>query len=367
MEKYSFVEPCDTQKLSYAITKALGKWIGSVSSDLGGTTVIFHDRQLSGDEQKVLSELVKQNPASEQLKEQWAKPLPALRCKRRAALYFFECTETEIVLEPGLVMRVATESEKSRWGDKRCYNHVLEYVFDYEHEDKNLMNLVILALLLFKPGKIRMEWKASGIINDEVDTSPMVFPDSLPFEYDAKYVLDSEEVGRFVDFWKELRATEIPRPVLLASRKLVQSNSSKDFEERIVYCITALECLVIGGKDESSKRWNLSDRVVLLVAGSPTWEKEIKRQLDLAYDIRNDIVHDGEPSAEHRGQLRFFPHMFCDSLEDHIRRTIRAYLLLIRNGFCKDKKELIDRLSVRILPPDIQQELKQRLKQIRRI
>jgi hypothetical protein len=329
--------------------------------------VIFHGRQLSGDEQKVLSELVKQNPASEQLKERWAKPLPTLRCKERVALYFFDCRKPVIDLGRGLVIRTATESEKSRWGDERYYSHVLEYAFDYEHEDKNLMSLVVLALLLFKSGKIRMEWKASGIMNDEVDTSPMVSSGSLPFGDNMKYVLDWGEVDSFVNFWKELRAAEIPRPVLLAGRKLAQSNSSSDFEDRIVYCITSLECLVIGGKDEPSKKGNLSDRIVLLTAGSPDWEKEITRQVDLAYDIRNDIVHDGEPSAEHMGQLRSFPHMFCDFMEDHIRMTIRAYLLLIKSGFCKDKKELIERLSARILPPETHQELGERLKQIRRI
>jgi hypothetical protein len=49
--------------------------------------------------------------------------------------------------------------------------------------------------------------------------------------------------------------------------------------------------------------------------------------------------------------------MFCDFLEDYIRRSIKAYMLLVQKGFCRDKNDFINKLLARALDSELNELL----------
>jgi hypothetical protein len=349
MTEYDYVETCDSQRLSNAITKAFGKWSGSVSEGLQGTQIII-DRQLTSDEKSTLDKLVKQNLATEEEKKSLAADVEnwKIRFRHFAILYWFECLVPTIDLDPpNLMIRAATEYEISMWGNG-SYNHVIEYVHEEKHEDPALMDLVVLALLLFKTGKIKVRGAGWVMVGQEVDHTKMRSPKQLTPGYDL-YTLEPTEVNQFKSFWKQVRASATPLQILIAGRRLIATMERRNLQDKLLDLMIAFECVVCTSKDYKKKNRPIQERISALLAGTPQWVKQIKQELDFGYKLRNDIVHEGEFSGgtikKLNQDLGVSVENLCMFLEDILRDTLKSWLMLIASGYCSTKFDLIAKLT----------------------
>ena len=185
------------------------------------------------------------------------------------------------------------------------------------------------------------------MVGREVDHTKMRSPKQLMPGYNL-YTLEPTEVDQFKSFWKQVNASTMPSQILIAGRRLIATMERRNLQDKLLDLMAVFECVVCTSKDEQ-KNQPIQERISKLLAGTPSWVKLIKQEIDFGYKLRNDIVHEGEFSADRTKQLNLdlgisVEHL-CMYLENILRDTLKSWLMLIASGYCGTKSDLIAKLT----------------------
>lgn len=154
------------------------------------------------------------------------------------------------------------------------------------------------------------------------------------------YVLDVGETGAFLNFWATMTSAGWPRNLTASARRLIRAQrrrgSDRD-KDRLIDLIIGLEALVLN-KDEHRKQQKMSSRFSKLIGGSQ--QQQIENDLRLAYDLRNDAVHDGYFDPNDVARIPRYPTpipTFIMHTEEYLRKGMNNYVGLNNKGQSKNQ------------------------------
>jgi hypothetical protein len=165
----------------------------------------------------------------------------------------------------------------------------------------------------------------------------------------CSYTLDWNEVDDFVRFWSSLVSFPWPPNLMASVRRLIAAQNRYGdhyYEDVLMDLVISLEAIVLR-KNEHPKGRPLSERTGKLTRLISNQLSFAVAQLALAYDLRNDIVHDGsfDPSNMTKlSQVGVFPRIEFLLLEvqRYVRIALREYIFLSNQGLTKE--QIISRL-----------------------
>jgi hypothetical protein len=287
---------------------------------------------------------------------------------RTTPLYHFLASANELNLSPTVRIRQITNTEKYMTGDVPNRPEQRGYGWGFEHgypnsffvvdwlrtsPDQNDETVRVSAsLLMFKADVIGMElpWFIQAEFRSWQATSRSVLPDIDPTDLEPlsaantgtrfPYVLNSGEEAQFTDFWRTTTSSRWEANLIAASRRLIRAQRRMGFEsdeDKIIDLVISFEALVLN-KNERGKQRNLASRFSNLVGGSQ--QQQIESDLLLAYDLRNDAVHDGLLDPTHLAQLPNHPlalTVFLANVENYLRKGMRNYVTFINSGESKNQ------------------------------
>lgn len=162
------------------------------------------------------------------------------------------------------------------------------------------------------------------IHNDEVDLGHCKYP---------RYFLYSNELKSFTTFWSNLTNRPWHANLGPASRRLIRMQGrfgTDSYEDRLIDSMIAFEALLLRKEDE--KGATIAHRSAGLLGG-PNWQ--VKRRLRLAYECRNDLVHDGQVAKEKFNRMRMLFERFVSQVEGDLRSSMLKYIELMNSGNSK--------------------------------
>jgi len=154
------------------------------------------------------------------------------------------------------------------------------------------------------------------------------------------YVLDAGEDKLFLNFWTAMTSADWPKNLTAAAQRLIRAQRRRGFdrdEDRLIDLIIAFEALVLN-KNEHGKQKQMSSRFSNLIGGRQ--KQQIKDDLSLAYDLRNDAVHDGYFDSKNVAQIPNYPMQiptFIMNVERYLREGMKNYVALNNKGQSKDQ------------------------------
>lgn len=198
----------------------------------------------------------------------------------------------------------------------------------WTEKSQNVVN-IILALQLLKPGVIfaptaffvGSKKKSYGVTNTHPVTG------ALP-EY---FFLRQKEIVEFVELWKKLKQLENEKPYLIFALKQFYE-PFYILEDQLVNYMMAFESLVFGRGKSLPKKYGRTPNpygraigiaISMLLGKSEEERTEIERDLAVAYELRNKIVHGHlKMSKNHEKRMR----KLFDKVEDYLRRSLRKFV-----------------------------------------
>jgi len=285
-------------------------------------------------------------------------------------LYFFHANTVELSLNPIIRIRQVTNMEKYAKGDnpsqpsQNGHGWGLEYGYDALFfvadwlNSKPVQNDEITrlcsSLLMFKSDLVRNE--LPSFVQADFGSSQVTQLSALPpinrrdLEYlsTAKsgagmwlsYVLDPGEDTQFMKFWATMASAHWPQNLTAAGRRLIRAQQRRGFhrdEDRLVDLMVAFEALVLN-KYEYGKQRNMASRFSNLIGGSH--RTQIEADLILAYDLRNDAVHDGYFDPNDVARIPRYPTpvpTFIMCIEQYLRKGMANYVTLNNQGQSKNQ------------------------------
>jgi len=223
---------------------------------------------------------------------------------------------------------------------------------EVREEAEHRIDLLLEALRLFKAGPIG----ASGSF--QYATSPLtgVAPVSgrlgplFGWHSVQPYVLETEELQAFLDFWARFEKARETKVISSALRRFQFAADRALPEDEVVDLMIAAESLFLSEtseRDRGEMRYRLAMRAGALV-GSEELEERLRiwRFMRGAYDARSIIVHGGTP--DERDLLGFDRQplglaAFADELEEVMRLALQRAVSMVADGqkFPPDWERLI--------------------------
>ena len=155
-----------------------------------------------------------------------------------------------------------------------------------------------------------------------------------------QYVLDPGESATFSQFWAVMTSANWPEYLRAAARRLIRAQGRRGFErdeDRLVDLVIGFEALVLK-KNEHRKQHKMATRFSNLIGGGQ--RTQIEADLNLAYDLRNDAVHDGYFDPNHIARIPRYPTpvpTFIMHIEQYLRKGMKNYVTLNNNGQSKNQ------------------------------
>jgi hypothetical protein len=160
------------------------------------------------------------------------------------------------------------------------------------------------------------------------------------------YLLGFQEQDPFLKFWTKMTSNVWTPNLMWAARRLLraQHRVGEEQDDKLIDLVIALEALVLS-KKERDKQKNLSSRAGRLQGLTGHLEKRAIDELFLAYDLRNDAVHDGLFSSANLSRVggSDFLQRYITYIERYVRVGMRNYLEMANQGLSKD--QIIQQLS----------------------
>jgi len=275
-------------------------------------------------------------------------------CLRTYRLHYFDA-EVSSTLDLGSQLRIrrVKKSEKESYGELWDEDHglgwgldgplsfVIDCVARNARDARETIKKLAVALLLFKhydrPLHDRLAWfrlRSGGGSLWQSDRLPLIRSEEMAH---------ADESTSFYGY--HLKVSDI-KSLLLAGSSLLLVQAREDetaLEDRLIDLMIACEALVIEDKEERKKRTKIACRVGKLQKEQiPHLEKRAAEELDLAYRLRNDLVHQGEFSSENLAEAAF-PDQFVMYIEQYLRVGMVNYIDLMNQG--KSKNQIIQYLD----------------------
>ncbi|MGA3110289.1 MAG: hypothetical protein ABSD99_12705 [Candidatus Bathyarchaeia archaeon] len=272
--------------------------------------------------------------------------------------YFYSDVLDELPFSRDLRIRRVKKQEKQSYGELTDADHgyglglggplsfAIECVAPTSDEARSTISKLAIALLLFKRDKIKNDqlpffrldfggsrtWDSADLPTlrtDELDHEQMKFPG---------FELRFDEIDNFKKSWDVCNGTWHPTLIVAGSRLLQtqQRVGETVFEDKLIDIMIACEALVLSG--ERDKGELIAHRLGKLQLGKSHYpEDRAMASLKLAYQLRNDIVHEGRLKKSHEDQLPTarFPD-FVAECEELLRAGMVAYVDLMNEGKSKD-------------------------------
>jgi len=142
------------------------------------------------------------------------------------------------------------------------------------------------------------------------------------------YRLAREESQPFLSFWLGYRKQQalLGQRLRIAHSRLEAGYDRRRTEDRVIDCVVGLEALLQPEDAKTELSYRVSLRGATLLSRTPQERETIFTAIRRAYDLRSAIVHGDDPEKV----IRKFtdgaePAGYLESLEDLLRRTIRAW------------------------------------------
>jgi len=199
---------------------------------------------------------------------------------------------------------------------------------------------VLLALRLFKPGRVGWSGAFECVVRSETELSPASgsFAPSFGWHAGDPYVLGAKDHEPFREFWLGLEKAHDHPTVVGALRRFTYAFDRTLPEDKIVDLLIAAESLFfndIGPSDRGEFRFRLSIRVALLIGETVEERRQIGKFMRHSYDARSGIVHGGDPGEENLRALdgsRVSASECASALEDVLRRALRLAIVRLAEG-----------------------------------
>jgi hypothetical protein len=291
-------------------------------------------------------------------------------CLRTYRLHYFDAeVSSTLDLSSQLRIRRVKKSEKESYGELWDEDHglgwgldgplsfVIDCVARNARDVRETINKLAVALLLFKhydrPLHDRLAWfrlRWGGGSLWQPDQLPLIRSEEMADADESTsfygYHLKVSDISSFQIFWNTCSKTSWHKSLLLAGSRLLLVQAREDetaLEDRLIDLMIACEALVIEDKKEEQKRTKIACRVGKLQKEQiPHLEKRASEELDLAYRLRNDLVHQGEFSSENLAEAAF-PDQFVMYIEQYLRVAMVNYIDLMNQG--KSKNQIIQYLD----------------------
>lgn len=131
-----------------------------------------------------------------------------------------------------------------------------------------------------------------------------------------------------------------PPNLMWAARRLLraQHRVGEEQDDKLIDLVIALEALLLN-KKERDKQNNLSSRAAKLQRLTGHFHKSATDELFLAYDLRNDAVHDGQFSSANLAKIggSDFLQRYITYLERYVRVSMRNYIKMLNQRLSKDQ------------------------------
>jgi hypothetical protein len=147
------------------------------------------------------------------------------------------------------------------------------------------------------------------------------------------YFLRANELKPFLVFWSNSTSGVWHANLVPASRRLIRMQSRRgtdSLEDRLIDSMIAFEALLL--KRDDDKGPTIAHRTAQLLGDS---NGQVKRKLKLAYECRNDLVHDGQVSKEKLTRIGTLFERFVSQIEGDLRCSMVKYIELMNNGCSK--------------------------------
>jgi hypothetical protein len=283
-------------------------------------------------------------------------------------LYFFHANTVELPLNPTVRIRQITNTEKYATGDNPAQPNqkgrgwglengyeTLFFVVDWlstKMPQNDEITRACSSLLMFKPDAFcnELPWfdqaDFGGAQYTHYTSLPSIDHNDVEQLKPAKsgmwlkYVLDVGEDTQFLKFWTLMMSADWPRNLTAAGRRLMRAQRRRGFdrdEDRLIDLIIGFEALVLN-KNERRKQERMSSRFANLIGGSK--RQQIEDDLGLAYDLRNDAVHDGYFDPQDLARIPAYPTpilTFIMHIEEYLRKGMIKYVNLNNSGQSKSQ------------------------------
>jgi len=132
------------------------------------------------------------------------------------------------------------------------------------------------------------------------------------------YTLTRTEVSEFKSFWSKFSKIDLEQPASLsvAIRRLNYAYERDELEDKLVDFMVAFEALFFKEGERGEFRHKLSVRVARFLEQEYDQRKQIAKKMSEFYDMRSAVVH---------GEKVNFSVEFVNTVEDHLRRSIRLF------------------------------------------
>jgi hypothetical protein len=257
--------------------------------------------------------------------------------------------------------------------DRLHYDYVLEVVYTHAKgipfntsQVQEDFNDIVTVLRLYKPGCVTIR-----LINSEPITwytkfrgyhiwnssrSTRVLPEV--------YKINKSDLRSVLRLWrnfKTFREATAKHPGNLAYFNLALKRfnfgiEENDLENKIIDFVIAFEVLCLTKSKE--KKDKLSKRVATLLAENEENFQKIKKFMRDAYEIRNDIVHEGRSKTVVLDGKTTDLGKFTLKLEEYLRRMLNA-LLTLSKRYTK-KEDVIAELDKSLLNHDKKKQIQRR-------
>jgi len=223
----------------------------------------------------------------------------------------------------------------------------------------------VAALRLFKVGIVhytRYDWHTKTIIGPPGGSiSP-----NMSYVENPSYVIRKHDVDTLTKFWLEVKQ-RLPKEVerdWIAERASFLTLAFQRYsdallrngvvERRIATGVMGLEALYLSGGAEASYKLRVRAAKVLGFLGYDS--AEVLENLKEGYGVRSAFVHGSLSKEDDRRNLA--------TLMAHVLEYLRASILVILLGGCKDKSDMIELADNALIHEDANNELKSRMEKI---
>jgi len=220
---------------------------------------------------------------------------------------------------------------------------------------KEELDRVTVCLLLFKPNEdsnnklASFETEYGGGGTTPNSTLPAISKTELDFGAASypRYSLKSTDFGEFKYFWTQSTANPWHQTFSSTGRRLLRLQArvgTDSDEDRLIDVMTAFEAMILDG--EHAKGATIARRISrLLQYPNATSEQYTKGRLEVAYRLRNDIIHDGQFSSANLNTIGNPAAMgrFLTEIEEYLRNAMVRYIVEMNN--CKSKADIISKFN----------------------
>jgi Apea-like HEPN len=254
-----------------------------------------------------------------------------------------------VMIEQPFAIRLAYSAPVVRGGGTP---EQVEATLQAQRDANDVVEEVVLALRLLKPGRIGLRGVVSLIQDDFGGVRPVSAGRSgftRPLRGDRYQLAENDETA-LAGLYRELHAGAANPIIKAATRRFGLAADRGLPEDEIVDLVIAAESLFLGEINPPSERGEmvhrLATRAALFAADGGENRRPILKFMRRAYSARSGVVHSGQlPHKDLRnlsGQ-RATPDAVADDLEELVRRCVRKALQLqvSGSGFPPDWDELL--------------------------